>query len=223
MSQTNNSSGKGFDYTIKLLSIGDSTVGKSCLLLRFSDDTFQSNNMATIGIDFKIKKYNIFNKIIRLQVWDTAGQERFQTITRAYYKGAQGILLCYDITNEASFYNIRKWINEIQKHTNNSNNIKKILVATKCDLDSDRVITIEKGRELAKEYNIKYYETSAKDNINCNDVFMDLTKEILTELIDNENNTTNNSRNNSNKKSKDTIKITGNNTSKDNKINCKLC
>ena len=98
-----------YDYLIKLLLIGDSGVGKSCLLLRFSDDAFNTSFITTIGIDFKIRTVEIDNKRCKLQIWDTAGQERFRTITTAYYRGAMGILLVYDITDEQSFANIRNW------------------------------------------------------------------------------------------------------------------
>ena len=98
-----------YDYLIKLLLIGDSGVGKSCLLLRFSDDAFNTSFITTIGIDFKIRTVEIDNKRCKLQIWDTAGQERFRNITSAYYRGAMGILLVYDITDEQSFANIRNW------------------------------------------------------------------------------------------------------------------
>ena len=108
-----------YDYLIKLLLIGDSGVGKSCLLLRFSDDAFNTSFITTIGIDFKIRTVEIDNKRCKLQIWDTAGQERFRTITTAYYRGAMGILLVYDITDEQSFANIRNlYMHRIQQvHT----------------------------------------------------------------------------------------------------------
>ena len=96
-----------YDSLIKLLLIGDSGVGKSCLLLRFSEDSFQTSFITTIGIDFKIRTIEMDGKRVKLQIWDTAGQERFRTITQAYYRGAMGILLVYDVTDEASFNNIR--------------------------------------------------------------------------------------------------------------------
>jgi len=109
-----------YDYLIKLLMIGDSGVGKSCLLLRFSDDSFTTSFITTIGIDFKIKAVEIDGKRVKLQIWDTAGQERFRTITTAYYRGAMGILLVYDITDEQSFLNIRNWIRNIEQHATDS-------------------------------------------------------------------------------------------------------
>jgi len=127
-----------YDYLIKLLLIGDSGVGKSCLLLRYSDDSFTSSFITTIGIDFKIKSIIIETSKVKLQVWDTAGQERFRTITTAYYRGAMGILLVYDVTDENSFANVRNWMRQIDQ--NASANVNRLLIANKCDCDdSDRV------------------------------------------------------------------------------------
>ncbi|KAL4341336.1 hypothetical protein GQ457_08G012770 [Hibiscus cannabinus] len=122
-----------YDYLIKLLLIGDSGVGKSCLLLRFSDGSFTTSFITTIGIDFKIRTVELDGKRIKLQIWDTAGQERFRTITTAYYRGAMGILLVYDVTDESSFNNIRNWIRNIEQHA--SDNVNKILVGNKADME----------------------------------------------------------------------------------------
>eukprot|EP01027_Heterolobosea_sp_BB2_P006112 GEZU01009267.1.p1 GENE.GEZU01009267.1~~GEZU01009267.1.p1 ORF type:complete len:171 (-),score=18.98 GEZU01009267.1:492-1004(-) len=121
-----------YDYLIKLLLIGDSGVGKSCLLLRFSDDSFTTSFITTIGIDFKIRTIELDGKRIKLQIWDTAGQERFRTITTAYYRGAMGILLTYDVTDEGSFANVRNWMKNIEQHA--TENVNKILLGNKCDL-----------------------------------------------------------------------------------------
>ncbi|EDL10785.1 RAB8A, member RAS oncogene family, isoform CRA_b [Mus musculus] len=109
---------KTYDYLFKLLLIGDSGVGKTCVLFRFSEDAFNSTFISTIGIDFKIRTIELDGKRIKLQIWDTAGQERFRTITTAYYRGAMGIMLVYDITNEKSFDNIRNWIRNIEEEGN---------------------------------------------------------------------------------------------------------
>uniref|UniRef100_A0A3Q0RJ83 small monomeric GTPase n=1 Tax=Amphilophus citrinellus TaxID=61819 RepID=A0A3Q0RJ83_AMPCI len=106
---------KTYDYLFKLLLIGDSGVGKTCVLFRFSEDAFNSTFISTIGIDFKIRTIELDGKKIKLQIWDTAGQERFRTITTAYYRGAMGIMLVYDITNEKSFENIKNWIRNIEE------------------------------------------------------------------------------------------------------------
>lgn len=170
-----------YDYLIKLLLIGDSGVGKSCLLLRFSEDSFTSSFITTIGIDFKIKKILLDNKWIKLQIWDTAGQERFRTITSAYYRGAMGILLVYDVTDEASFNNVRNWMKNIETHA--SSTVNKILVGNKCDMDEHkRMVPFSRGQALANEFGIKFFETSAKSNINVEEVFQSISKDIMQRL-----------------------------------------
>jgi len=126
-----------YDYLVKLLLIGDSGVGKSCLLLRFSDDSFTTSFITTIGIDFKIRTIEQEGKRLKLQIWDTAGQERFRTITTAYYRGAMGILLVYDVTDEQSFNNIRNWMRQIQQHA--ADNVNKVLIGNKCDMLDKKV------------------------------------------------------------------------------------
>ncbi|CAA7046247.1 unnamed protein product [Microthlaspi erraticum] len=172
-----------YDYLIKLLLIGDSGVGKSCLLLRFSDGSFTTSFITTIGIDFKIRTIELDGKRIKLQIWDTAGQERFRTITTAYYRGAMGILLVYDVTDESSFNNIRNWIRNIEQHA--SDNVNKILVGNKADMDeSKRAVPKAKGQALADEYGIKFFETSAKTNLNVEEVFFSIAKDIKQRLAD---------------------------------------
>ena len=105
---------KHYDQLIKLVLIGDSNVGKTCLLMRFSEDRFVADHMPTIGIDFKIKMMVVNERRIKLQLWDTAGQERFQTVTANYYKGAEGVLLVYDSTDPMSFNNVRNWLKQIE-------------------------------------------------------------------------------------------------------------
>eukprot|EP01084_Bolivina_argentea_P216106 367132_1 len=165
------------DYKIKLLMIGDSGVGKSCLVLRFSNNQFTSSFITTIGIDFKIKTIEIDGKRVKIQLWDTAGQERFRTITNAYYRGADGVLLVYDVTDEHSFMNIRTWMNNIEQHASES--ISKVIMGNKCDMINDRVISADRGRDLASEYNVSFYETSAKTDINVQKVFIDIAKDVI--------------------------------------------
>ncbi|KAG6437404.1 hypothetical protein SASPL_102320 [Salvia splendens] len=219
-----------YDCLIKLLLIGDSGVGKSCLLLRFSDGSFTTSFITTIGIDFKIRTIELDGKRIKLQIWDTAGQERFRTITtefhhncsitfdentskplkliiiiwlqgmkvvewveasdvgragesNSYYRGAMGILLVYDVTDEASFNNIRNWIRNIEQHA--SDNVNKILVGNKADMDeSKRAVPTAKGQALADEYGIKFFETSAKTNMNVEEVFFSIARDIKQRLAD---------------------------------------
>lgn len=168
---------KSYDLLFKLLLIGDSAVGKTSILFRFSDNNFTTTFISTIGIDFKIKTVEFDNKKIKLQIWDTAGQERFHTITTSYYRGAMGIMLVYDITNEKSFENIVKWLRNIDEHANED--VVRMILGNKCDLNDKRVITRERGEAIGREYNVKVYETSAKSNINIEKAFMELTKDIL--------------------------------------------
>jgi Ras-related protein Rab-8A len=183
-----------YDYLIKLLLIGDSGVGKSCLLLRFSDDSFTPSFITTIGIDFKIRTIELDGKRIKLQIWDTAGQERFRTITTAYYRGAMGILLVYDVTDERSFKNIRNWFSNIEQHA--SEGVNKILIGNKCDWVEKKAITKEQGQALADEFGIKFLETSAKANINVEEAFFTLARDIKKRLIDTHAQEQQNSQNN---------------------------
>jgi len=177
-----NSKSAAYDYLIKLLLIGDSGVGKSCLLLRFSDDSFTPSFITTIGIDFKIRTIELDGKRIKLQIWDTAGQERFRTITTAYYRGAMGILLVYDVTDERSFNNIRNWFSNIEQHA--SEGVNKILIGNKCDWVEKKTISKEQGQALADEFGIRFLETSAKANINVEEAFFTLARDIKKRLID---------------------------------------
>eukprot|EP00010_Vexillifera_abyssalis_P009062 CAMPEP_0201546936 /NCGR_PEP_ID=MMETSP0173_2-20130828/3313_1 /ASSEMBLY_ACC=CAM_ASM_000268 /TAXON_ID=218659 /ORGANISM="Vexillifera sp., Strain DIVA3 564/2" /LENGTH=221 /DNA_ID=CAMNT_0047955779 /DNA_START=22 /DNA_END=687 /DNA_ORIENTATION=+ len=174
-----------YDYLIKLLLIGDSGVGKSCLLLRFSDDSFTPSFITTIGIDFKIRTIELDGKKIKLQIWDTAGQERFRTITTAYYRGAMGILLVYDVTDEKTFANIRNWIRNIEQHA--TENVNKMLIGNKCDMEDKKDVDAARGQALADEYDIKFLETSAKTNHNVDLAFITLAKDIKARIIDVEN------------------------------------
>jgi len=168
--------GEQYDHLFKLLLIGDSGVGKSCLLLRFSDDIFTDSFISTIGVDFKIRTIDLDGKRIKLQIWDTAGQERFRTITSSYYRGAHGIIVVYDVTEQKSFDSIQKWLQEIDTFAGPT--VTKLLVGNKCDLDSQRVIQTPKGEELAKSLGIPFIETSAKTTKNVEEAFLRLTRNI---------------------------------------------
>ncbi|KAM3564238.1 hypothetical protein MY1884_000860 [Beauveria asiatica] len=179
---------RNYDFLIKLLLIGDSGVGKSCCLLRFSEDSFTPSFITTIGIDFKIRTIELDGKRVKLQIWDTAGQERFRTITTAYYRGAMGILLVYDVTDERSFNNIRTWFQNVEQHA--TEGVNKILIGNKCDWEDKRVISEEQGQALADELGIPFLEVSAKSNINIDKAFYSLAADIKKRLIDNSKNET---------------------------------
>ncbi len=135
------------DYLFKLLLIGDSGVGKSCLLLRFSDDTYTESYISTIGVDFKIRTIELDGKTIKLQIWDTAGQERFRTITSSYYRGAHGIIVVYDVTDAETFHNVKQWLHEIDRYACDS--VNKLLVGNKADLTTKKVVEFATAKEFA--------------------------------------------------------------------------
>ena len=168
------------DYNLyKVLLLGDSSVGKSCLLLRFCDNVFQEAHLTTIGLDFRLKTINLDNnRKVKIQIWDTAGEDRFRAITRNYYKGAKGILLIFDVTEKQTFEHIKDWIEKI--HEESQSGITICLVANKIDNNENRAISKEEGEKLAKEFKISYFETSAKKGIGVEEVFTSLVKKIDT-------------------------------------------
>ncbi|KAJ5074418.1 rab gtpase [Anaeramoeba ignava] len=161
--------GGDYDLLVKLLLIGDSGVGKSSLLLRFSENKFSP-----------IRILDLDGKKVKLQIWDTAGQERFRTITTAYYRGAMGILLVYDVTDENSFNNVRNWMKNIEKHA--TEDVNKMLIGNKCDMREQKVIETSKGQALADEFGIPFMETSAKDQTNVDSAFIFMAKEVKKRL-----------------------------------------
>jgi len=168
------------DYFFKILLIGDSGVGKSCLLLRFADDSWTDSHISTIGVDFKIKTLNCDGKVIKLQIWDTAGQERFRTITSSYYRGAQGIILVFDCTDMESFNNVKQWLGEIDRYA--CENVNKLLVGNKTDLVQGRVVDKSVASEFADSMSIPYIETSAKNATGVEDAFMMMARAIKDRL-----------------------------------------
>jgi Ras-related protein Rab-1A len=165
-----------YDYLFKLLLIGDSGVGKSCLLLRFADDTYTESYISTIGVDFKIRTIQMDGKSIKLQIWDTAGQERFRTITSSYYRGAHGIIVVYDVTDQVSFNNVKQWLQEIDRYACES--VNKLLVGNKCDLTTKKVVDYNTAKEFADGLGIPFLETSAKNATNVEEAFITMTREI---------------------------------------------
>ncbi|OEH76258.1 hypothetical protein cyc_06803 [Cyclospora cayetanensis] len=164
------------DFLFKLLLIGDSGVGKSCLLLRFADDTYTESYISTIGVDFKIRTIDLDGKTVKLQIWDTAGQERFRTITSSYYRGAHGIVVVYDVTDRESFANVKNWMLEIERYA--MEGVSKLLVGNKSDLTAKKVVSYEEGKELADSCNIRFIETSAKSAQNVEEAFHIMASEI---------------------------------------------
>jgi Ras-related protein Rab-1A len=167
-----------YDYLFKVLLLGDTDVGKSSLILRYTEETFNSKLVNSIGVDFKMKKKEIDGKIIKVQIWDTAGHERFRSITYSYYRGANAIIIVFDITDKKSFLSITEWLKQIEKHA--KENVFKFLVGNKSDLAEERKVTFEEAKEYADKHDLPYIETSAKEGININELFESSIKSFLS-------------------------------------------
>jgi small GTP-binding protein len=165
----------GNEPVVKLLIIGESSVGKSCLLLRFAENKFTESFLTTMGIDFKIRRVEIGGAKIKLQIWDTAGQEKFRTITRAYYRGAHGILLVYDVTSRDTFGQSRQWMQSIQD--NMAEPVAIVFAGNKCDLE--RRVDKGEAEAFAREFNVEYFEISAKSGDGVEDTFMHLATKVV--------------------------------------------
>ena len=171
------------EINIKLLLVGDSCVGKTSLLLQYTEEIFPNKHIATVGVEYKIKmiKYKDFK--LKLQIWDTAGQERFHSITKNFFHNADGILFVFDITNKNSFAGVKNWIKEAEEV---GNDFQKILIGNKCDLNDERSVSIEEVKNYCKTKEIFYFETSAKNNINLKEVFDKIVELIFKEKTDDE-------------------------------------
>ena len=169
-----------FDYLLKYIIIGDAAVGKSNLLLRYAHGQFKPEYQLTIGVEFGAKNIQINNQVFRIQIWDTAGQENFRSITRAYYKNSVCALVVYDISSRDSFNNVSTWIEDCKNQSPKT--IFMVLVGNKCDLNDKRQVSIEEGRELAEKNNMMFFETSAKDGINVDEIFLNSAHEISTKI-----------------------------------------
>ena len=162
--------------SLKILIIGESGVGKSSLLLRFTDDVFDTDLQSTIGMDFKAKTISVDGKAIKLAIWDTAGQERFRTLTPSFYRGAQGVILVYDVTSRDTFAHLDLWLNEADIYA--SPNIVKMVVANKID-KANRAVTKEEGLRFARKHSMLFIEASAKSKEGVQIAFEELVEKIL--------------------------------------------
>jgi len=165
-----------YDYLFKVVLIGDSGVGKSNLLSRFTRNDFSLESKSTIGVEFATRSIIVDGKTIKAQIWDTAGQERYRAITSAYYRGAVGALLVYDITRHTTFESVERWLKELQDHTDN--NIVVMLVGNKADLRHLRAVSTEDGQALAERESLYFMETSALESTNVENAF----KQVLTQI-----------------------------------------
>lgn len=173
---------EAYDYLFKLLLIGDSGVGKSSLLLRFSDDAYETTFNSTIGVDFKIKTIDLDGSLVKLQIWDTAGQERFRTITSSYYRGANGIIVVYDVTDPESFENVKNWLQEIDR--NAARGVQKLLVGNKNDLASKKAVDHGTAKEFADELSMPFLEASAKNSSNVSAAFVSMASAIKKAYVE---------------------------------------
>ena len=168
----------------KILLLGNIFVGKSSILIKYSDDYFPENYIATVGLDYRLKHFDLPNgQKGKIQIWDTAGQDRFKSITKNYYNNSNGIILVYSVIDKKSFDDISNWIDEIKEQT--KDDIIIFLVGNKIDLNEKRVISIKEGEKLAENYHINYYETSAKTGKGIDKIFNDLIKQIYDKYSNN--------------------------------------
>lgn len=176
----NSSSSDLYDYLFKLIIIGDSGVGKSSILTRYTRNEFSQETKTTIGVELSTSLINVDEKKLKVAIWDTAGQERFRAATNLYYRNTLGAFICYDITNYNSFQNVGKWLNELRDHVNSQ--VIITLVGNKCDLRHLRAVSVTEARTLADKYELNFIETSALDSINIESSFKDIISEIYNRI-----------------------------------------
>jgi len=169
-----------YSYLFKYIIIGDTGVGKSCLLLQFTDKRFQQVHDLTIGVEFGARMITIDNKQIKLQIWDTAGQESFRSITRSYYRGAAGALLVYDITRRETFNHLTSWLDDARQHSNS--NMTIMLIGNKTDLEHRRAVSLEEGQQFANDHGLIFLETSAKTAANVEEAFINTARRIYEKI-----------------------------------------
>ncbi|KOO23824.1 member ras oncogene family [Chrysochromulina tobinii] len=166
-----------FDYIFKVLLIGDAGVGKSSILLRFTDDSFEEQMASTIGVDFRVKTVTLGGKTVKLTIWDTAGQERFRTLTSSYYRGCHGVILVYDVNERESFTHLQQWLEELELYSTTQHFVK-LLVGNKIDV-KDRQVTVEEAETFARRQAMMYIETSAKTREGIRQAFEEVVQKIL--------------------------------------------
>ena len=166
----------------KFIVIGESSVGKTCIIMRYTEDRFTDSFLTTVGVDFKVKEVSVDGQLVKLQVWDTAGQEQFHTITKSYFRGAHGILLCFDVSKLETFEKTHMWMDSI--HESASENVDVVLIGNKNDISPDkRAVSFEEGSKLAEEYNIPYFETSAKTGDGISESFDALIRIVMSRKV----------------------------------------
>ena len=172
----NSQNPSGYDMIFKVVLIGDTSVGKTNILSKYLTNDFDPDSKATVGVEFGTKNFKIEDNIVKVQIWDTAGQERYRSITNAYYKGAKGSLLVYDITNPKTFESIDRWLSDLK--VNGDENISVVLLGNKSDLESDRKVSTQQGKEKAEFYKLAFMETSALNGNNIEKAFSELITDV---------------------------------------------
>ena len=177
MTTTDKEKTYNYDMIFKIVLIGDASVGKTNILSKYLYDEFDPNSKATVGVEFATKNFTIDNNIVKAQIWDTAGQERYRAITSAYYKGAKGVLIVYDITRKNSFENVDKWLNDFKMKSDDDAVI--VIVGNKSDLINEREVSIEEATLKAQVNHLAFFETSAKENENVHSAFISLITQVV--------------------------------------------
>uniref|UniRef100_A0A914BZ26 Uncharacterized protein n=1 Tax=Acrobeloides nanus TaxID=290746 RepID=A0A914BZ26_9BILA len=171
-----------YNYLFKIVVLGDHNCGKSCILLRFAENSFRNDHISTLGVDFKLKTIKLGRDKVRLELWDTAGMEKYRTIYNSYYHSAHGIMCVYDLTNEKSFENLENyWLKEIKEHA--PQNAVILLVGNKADMESERKVGFDRAERLAQKMGVSLYEVSAKTGINVEEAFMDLANAMRDRVL----------------------------------------
>jgi len=169
------------DMVLKLILVGDSGVGKSCLLKAFMGDPFKGVYTSTIGVDFEIKPMIVNGKTVNLQIWDTAGQERFRTITTSYYRSADAIMLVFDLCDEKTFSNLEAWMEDVRLYSQKG--VEIVLIGNKCDLAEERCVEFKEAKAYAEKQGFTYFETSAKTKINVDKAITKLTQTVYEKKV----------------------------------------
>ncbi|EXB84505.1 Ras-related protein RABA5c [Morus notabilis] len=205
---------QGEEYLFKIVLIGDSAVGKSNLLSRFARNEFDQNSKATIGVEFQTQVVDIDGKEVKAQIWDTAGQERFRAVTSAYYRGAVGALVVYDISRRTTFDSVKRWLDELTTHCDTT--VARMLVGNKCDLENIRDVSVEEGKSLAEEEGLFFMETSALESTNVQTAF----EMVIREIFNNISRKVLNSESYKAELSVDRVSLVKNGTDKQSRISC---
>ena len=171
-------------YIIKILTLGEHGVGKSCIIIRYIADKFDNKTQSTLAVDFKTKFIQKGNEIIKLSIFDTAGQEQYKYLIKSYYNGANGILLIFDITDRNSFEQLNSWLKDLKNNSDDLDNMFICLVGNKSDLNEKREVSYEEANKFAKEKNMPYIEVSAKTGDNINKLFSIMTKGTIIKIIE---------------------------------------